>query len=236
MDELDRHDGTNRAWFAPFETLAKSIQGRLAIASGGGASAEGASADGAHDLAHLQRVWTNAFVIADAEGGDRELIAAGVLLHDCVAVEKNSLLRARASLLAAERAAAVLGDLGWAQPRIARVHHAIAAHSFSAGITAATIEARVLQDADRLDAIGMIGIARCFYTAGRMGSRLYDPVDPRARHRPLDDGAFALDHFRAKLLHLQAGFQTATGAAMAAERTRGIADFVVRFESEIGAV
>ena len=119
---------------------------------------------------------------------------------------------------------------------MAAVRHAVAAHSFSAGIPPETIEARVLQDADRLDAIGMIGIARCFYTAGRMGSALYDPVDPRAEHRPLNDGAYALDHFRAKLLKLKDGFQTATGSAIAAERTRRIAEFVVLFEQEIGAI
>jgi uncharacterized protein len=210
--------------FAPFETLAKELLPHI-----------GASNDGAHDLAHLMRVWNNAFTIAQADGGDREVIAASVLLHDCVAVEKNLPNRSQASRLSAARASEILAALGWQAERTEQVAHAITAHSFSAGIVPGSLEARVLQDADRLDAIGMIGVARCFYTAGRMGSALYDAADPRALHRDLDDASFALDHFRAKLLRLGDGFQTPMGIAMAHERTRSISEFMVLFETEIGA-
>ena len=189
--------------------------------------------DGAHDLAHIRRVWANARRIAAEEGGDMETLAAAVLLHDCVHVEKSSPLRGQASRLAAERAAEILRGIGWDADRVARIAHAIAAHSFSAGITPESLEARVLQDADRLDAIGYIGIARCFYTGGRMGSALYHPDDPTAAGRGLDDRAYALDHFRAKLLKLAEGFQTATGARMAVERTAVLARFVEGFEAEI---
>lgn len=215
--------------FRPYAALAAALLHQ-------GTVGDPAKPDGAHDLAHLQRVWTNAFAIAAAEGGDGELIAAAVLLHDCVVVEKNSPDRARASVLAATRAADVLVAQGWADDRVQAVRHAIEAHSFSAGITSETLEARVLQDADRLDAIGAVGVARCFYTAGRMGSALYEPLDPRAEHRPLDDAAYALDHFRTKLLKLHDGFQTETGRAMAAERARRISEFMVLFEEEIGAL
>jgi uncharacterized protein len=191
--------------------------------------------DGAHDLAHLRRVWRNAMAIMAIEGGDGLVLAAAVLLHDCVSVEKSSPLRSRASRLAAERAGAVLAGLGWQSGVIADVCHAIAAHSFTAGLVPQTLEARILQDADRLDAIGLIGVARCFYTAGRMGAALYDVHDPRALHRPLDDRAFAIDHFRAKLLRLQDGFQTLSGRGMAASRMAAIQSFLDQFEAEIGA-
>jgi uncharacterized protein len=98
------------------------------------------------------------------------------------------------------------------------VAHAVATQSFSAGIEPLTLEAKTLQDADRLDAIGMLGVARCFYVAGRMGSALYDPLDPHALERPRDDGRYALDHFRAELLKLASGFRTATGARLARVR------------------
>lgn len=208
--------------FAPFEALAAAL---LVHLPGGD--------DGAHDRAHIARVWANATRIAAAEGGDREVIAAAVLLHDCVHVEKSSPLRNQASRLAAERASEILAGIDWEQHRIAAVAHAIAAHSFSAGIPPETLEARILQDADRLDAIGYIGIARCFYTGGRMGSALYHPDDPAASSRPLDDRAYALDHFRAKLLTLASGFQTQTGARLAVERTDVLAHFVAGFEAEI---
>jgi len=210
--------------FSPFDNLAERL---LPFVQDGD--------DGSHDVGHLARVWANAWAIAAHEGGDGELLAAAVLLHDCVHVEKSSPLRAHASRLAAERARGILQGIGWPPGRIDAVAHAIAAHSFSAGIAPETLEARILQDADRLEAIGAIGVARCFYTAGRMGSALYDPADPRAEHRPLDDRAFAIDHFRTKLLKLEGGFQTAAGAKLARERTQRIAGFLADFESEIGA-
>lgn len=190
--------------------------------------------DGSHDTSHLDRVWANARSIMAEEGGDAELLAAAVLLHDSVRVEKSSPQRPHASRLAAARAREVLAGLGWPPARIEAAAHAIAAHSFSAGIVPQTLEARILQDADRLEAIGAIGIARCFYTAGRMGSALYDPADPGARGRALDDRAFAIDHFRAKLLTLEGGFQTATGRRLARERTQLTTDFLAAFEAEIG--
>jgi uncharacterized protein len=191
--------------------------------------------DGSHDRSHLLRVWRNATAIADAEPGcDRSILAAAVILHDCVAVEKNSPLRSQASRLAANRAREVLAELGWHTARIERTAHAIEAHSFSAGIAPATLEARVVQDADRLDAIGAIGIARCFYVAGRMGSSLYDPDDPSATNRPLDDASFALDHFGAKLFTVAANFQTQSGQRLADRRTRTMRDFVQALLDEIG--
>ncbi len=209
--------------FLPYDRLA----GRLLPLVGGGD-------DGSHDVGHLARVWANARVILAAEGGDGEVLAAAVLLHDCVHVEKSSPLRSQASRLAAERGRRVLGELGWERSRIEAVGHAIEAHSFSAGIAPVTLEARILQDADRLEAIGAIGVARCFYTAGRMGSALYDAGDPRGERRAFDDGAFAIDHFRTKLLTLEGGFQTATGGWLARERTQLVADFLAAFEGEIG--
>ena len=128
----------------------------------------------------------------------------------------------------------ILAAVGWAPARIDQAAHAIEAHSFSAGIAPETLEARIVQDADRLDAIGAIGIARCFYVAGRMGSRLYDPADPSAANRELDDAAFALDHFGAKLFQVAGNFQTKTGQALADARTRTMRDFVGALLNEIG--
>jgi uncharacterized protein len=191
--------------------------------------------DGSHDASHLLRVWRNAAAIAaDEPDCDRVVLVAAVLLHDCVAVEKNSPDRPRASRLAADRARQIVAALGWPPESIARLGHAIEAHSFSAGIPPETVEARILQDADRLDAIGAIGVARCFYVAGRMGSRLYSPDDPAATVRPLDDQAFALDHFGAKLFRVADNFQTATGRRMAAARARTMDEYYTAFLAEIG--
>lgn len=213
------------AIFAPFAALADRLLPH-ALEHG---------EDGSHDLSHLARVWKNAAAIQRAEGGDAEALCAAALLHDCVSVEKNSPDRPFASRLAARKASVLLGDLGWPPDRIARVTHAIEAHSFSAGIEPRTLEAEILQDADRLDAIGVIGAARCFYVAGRMGSALYDWRDPLAQDRPLDDNAFALDHFRAKLFRLASGFRTETGRRMAAGRHQRLRALFDDFLAEAGA-
>ncbi|WP_192558692.1 HD domain-containing protein [Pseudomonas allokribbensis] len=194
------------------------------------------SEDGAHDLSHLQRVWHNARTLQAEEGGDLEVLLAAVLLHDCVAVEKNSPLRSQASRLAAEKASKVLANLNWPDEKISAVIHAIEAHSFSANITPTTLEARLMQDADRLDSLGMLGVARTFYIAGRMGSALYDPQDPEARERDYDDKRFCLDHFQTKLLHLADGFQTVAGQRLAQIRHQRLKGFMEQFKEEIGVV
>jgi uncharacterized protein len=190
--------------------------------------------DGSHDRSHLLRVWQNAAAIADQEPEtDRTVLVAAVILHDCVAVEKNAPQRGQASRLSANRARSILAHLGWDPAPIERAAHAIEAHSFSAGIAPETVEARILQDADRLDAIGALGIARCFYVAGRMGSSLYDPADPAATRRDLDDRSFALDHFGAKLFKVAGSFHTLAGQAMADKRTKTMQDFVRAFLDEV---
>ncbi len=208
--------------FAPFETLAAQL---IPYAADGD--------DGSHDVAHILRVFKNAMSIQAEEGGHARILAAAVLLHDCVSVEKNSPHRAQASRLAAEKASGILRELGWAREDIAAVAHAIITHSFSANIPPETLEAKMLQDADRLDAIGMVGAARCFYIAGRLGSGLYDPFDPLATERPLDDKRFAIDHFETKLFKLADGFQTETGRRFAGERHERLKTVLAMFIDEI---
>ena len=220
---------TTAAAFAPHEALADQLLDGL-TQFGDAAAGD----DGAHDAAHLLRVWRSARRIAEHEPGcDTALLAAAVLLHDCVAVEKNSPDRPIASRLAAARARIVIAPLHWSAARMDALAHAIEAHSFSAAIPPVTTEARILQDADRLDAIGAVGIARCFYTAGRMGSALYDAADPHASARPLDDRRFALDHFAAKLLRLCDGFQTQAGRTLAAARLAHMQAFLAAFDAEL---
>jgi uncharacterized protein len=155
-------------------------------------------------------------------------------LHDCVTVEKDSPLREQASLLSAEKAEQMLKELQWSSLEIEAVSDAILTHSYSAGLIPRSLEGRILQDADRLDAIGAVGIARCFYTAGRMGSKLYDALDPQGKERDLDDRRYALDHFPMKLLRLATGFQTQAGSRMAQERHFRLQAFYDVFTGELG--
>jgi uncharacterized protein len=190
-------------------------------------------ADGAHDLGHLRRVWKQAQLIAMDEPCDLQVLLPAAMFHDLVNLPKSHPDRARASTLSAEAACHFLRRDGFPEAKLSAVGHAIAAHSFSAGITAQTTEARVLQDADRLEALGAIGIARMFHVAGALGGGLFDAEDPMALHRPLDDRAFALDHIEVKLLKIAQTMQTATGRAIAAERAEWMLSFRGRLLREI---
>jgi len=191
-------------------------------------------ADGAHDLGHLRRVWARAQLIALDTPCDLEILLAACMFHDLVNLPKSHPERARASTLSAEAACHFLRADGFPEAKLSAVGHAIAAHSFSAAITPMTTEARVLQDADRLEALGAIGIARMFHVSGAMGGGLFDAEDPMALNRPRDDRAFALDHIETKLLKLVDTMQTAPGRAMAAERAEWMLSFRTRLLSEIG--
>lgn len=192
--------------------------------------------DGAHGMGHLRRVWANCQRIAraDAPQADGLVLMAAAYLHDLVNLPKDHPDRAHASALSAQAAGPILADLGLSPARQATACHAIAAHSFSAGIPPQTIEARILQDANRLEALGAIGLARMFYIAGAMGSALFDDADPLARHRPLDDRRLALDHLEVKLFGLVDTMHTAEGRRIAGERSDWMASFRTRLLSEIG--
>ena len=193
------------------------------------------SSDGAHDIGHLSRVWANARVIGlDEPDVDWPVLTAAVWFHDLVNLPKNSPDRSRASTLSAEAAVAFLRADGFDPAKLDAVAHAIAAHSFSAGIAPQTPEARILQDADRLEALGAIGLARMFLISGQMGGGMVDMDDPMALHRPLDDKRFALDHLQVKLLGLPETMQTRMGKILAEERAEWMMSFRTRLLSEIG--
>ena len=185
------------------------------------------AADPAHDAGHVSRVLRTARGIAVREGPhDPLVLTAAAMLHDCVSVPKDDPRRATASRLAAEHAAWILPAMDFPADRIPGVVHAIEAHSFSAGIAPLTPEARALQDADRIDALGTIGIARCFAVSGSLGRALFHPTDPLAGGREPDEAAWALDHFTVKLLKLPLTMTTAAGKALATERAQVMREFM----------
>jgi uncharacterized protein len=191
--------------------------------------------DAAHDLAHLDRVWLTCHDIAVTMDADMEPLMAAAYLHDLVNLPKDDPNRARASTLSAQAAVPHMQALGLADTQIALACHAIAAHSFSAGIEPESDIARILRDADRLDALGAIGIARTFAVSGQLGRRFYDAQDPFAIGRNLDDLQFALDHWPKKLLQLPRDMLTERGRQIARTRVATMLVFITHFASEIGA-
>jgi uncharacterized protein len=150
-----------------------------------------------------------------------------------VAVPKDSPLRASASRLAAEQAVAWLKAWGWPDELLPEIAHAIEAHSFTAAVTPRTPEAKVVQDADRLDALGAAGLARCLMLGGALGRPLYATVDPFCAQRAPDDRASCVDHFYTKLLTLEDTMQTAGGRQEARRRTAYLRGFLDELKREI---
>lgn len=190
--------------------------------------------DPAHDLSHTDRVWVNARTIAMGEGiAPSHTLMAAAYLHDLVTMPKNHPDRSRASAMSATAAGPIMEALGFAAGDVAIARHSIEAHSFSAGVEPMFAEAKILRDADRLEALGAVGIARCFAVAGDLKRQLFDAADPFARQRAADDQTYALDHFKVKLLKLPEGMLTATGRRLATERTVVMRRFLADLAQEL---
>lgn len=189
--------------------------------------------DSAHDMTHTERVVSNALQLAKEEKCDEDVVLAAAWLHDCVIVPKDHPNRKKASIMAAEKATKYLHSIQFDKEKIPEVAHAIEAHSFSAGIQPTTIEAKIVQDADRLDALGAIGIARCFVVGGQMNRSLYQPDDPFCAHRDPDDSNWTLDHFYTKLFRLPDQMNLESAKKEANRRMDFMKQFLDRMDQEI---
>lgn len=195
--------------------------------------AQAAEADASHDRAHVERVVATARRLARTENAQMDVIVPAAWLHDCVVLPKDAANRAQASRLAADAAGDFLKSEGYPDEWISDIEHAIAAHSYSGDVEPDTTEARVVQDADRLDALGAIGIARCFAVGGALEQFLYDPDDPFCDDRAPDDDTYTLDHFYAKLLRLPDTMQTEAGRTEANRRAAFLREYLDQLRDEI---
>ena len=193
-----------------------------------------AAGDAAHDEGHVRRVVANARALAEKEGADLAVVLPAAWLHDCVSVAKNSPQRSSASRLAAERAGEWLRAEAYPAEHIAAIEHAIVAHSFSARVPPGTLEAKVVQDADRLDALGAVGIARTLMLGGANGAPFYNLSEPFPFTRAADDRTSTIDHFFTKLLKLAETMQTAAGREAAQQRAQFLQQFLAQLGREIG--
>lgn len=196
--------------------------------------AEDLSRDSAHDLSHSLRVARLAHRICETEGADGDVAVAAALLHDLVWVPKNHKDSKRTAKMSAELAPTLCSGLPLIDEKSIRIASSILTHSFSSGGVAANLEARIVQDADRLEAIGAIGLARVFATGASFGASLWDSGDPWAERRVLDDKAFSLDHFERKLLKLAAGMNTTAAKALATSRQQVLLGYLAALREELG--
>ncbi|MSQ92410.1 MAG: HD domain-containing protein [Gammaproteobacteria bacterium] len=190
--------------------------------------------DPGHGLVHVRRVVATASRLCVAEGARGEIVLPSAWLHDCVHIAKDSPERSSASRIAAARAVEFLVAGGYPSECLPDIRHAIEAHSYSAGIAPRTVEAKIVQDADRLDALGAIGIARCIVVGAALGRPIYRAEDPFCEAREADDNAASVDHFYAKLLKLADTMQTEAGRREARHRSDFMRDFLQQLRAEIG--
>lgn len=190
------------------------------------------STDPSHDFLHISRVVANAMKLAAEEGADLNVVLPAAYFHDFITVPKNDPRRAQASQLSAAAATEYLAGIGYPSQYLDAVAHAIAAHSFSAGIVPETLEAKVVQDADRLDSLGAIGIARCFATNALMQTAFYDAGEFFPETRVADDKKQAVDHFFVKLFKLPDMMQTESARAEGRRRTAFMREYLEKMRDE----
>jgi uncharacterized protein len=195
----------------------------------------------AHDALHIERVYRWALKLAAEHGVSRELAGAAALVHDLVPIPKDSVDRPLGGEKSALAAGPVLSVAGYDADDVAAVVDAVRTSSWSAGHAPRSPLGALLQDADRLDAIGVIGAARCFATAQFMSKpdrpgRLYDPADPFAESgRALDDRRQAVDHFERKLLKLAASMHSDLARREAAKRQTSMLTLLAALRDELSA-
>jgi uncharacterized protein len=200
------------------------------------AAAEAATptADPAHDWHHVVRVTTNALRLARGEGADLHVVGAAALCHELFNYPKGHPDSARSGEVCAQHARALLASLDAPTALVEAAAEAIRTHPFSLGETPATLEGKVLQDADRLDALGAIGIARCFATCTTMGRPFYHPDDPFCEGRAPEDKLWGVDHFYRKLLRVGEAMHTASARDLARQRTAYLEGFLAQLRDELG--
>jgi uncharacterized protein len=195
------------------------------------------AADTAHDFSHCLRVLANARKIAAAEGGDLEVLTAAAFLHDISNLPKNHPESHLSSERSSEHAEKILKEFGFSEDKLRKTKDAILCHSYSRGLTPQTLEGRIFQDADRLDGIGAIGIARTYTVGGATQRPLYSSEDPfMEQGRTPNDKENTLDHFFIKLFKVGEKMQTPTGRRLAEERTERMRRFVEELRDEVGSI
>jgi uncharacterized protein len=189
--------------------------------------------DAAHDFEHVMRVFKNAKIIARKEKGNMRMITAAVLLHDIIAYPKSDPRSKNSSLESAEKSKKILKKYDFIHDEIKIISDAIRDHSFSRRVVPQTLEGKILQDADRLDALGSIGIARTFAVGGAENRPFYNKDDPFCKKRSPDDKSWTLDHFYKKLLLLEKTMNTKTGKMLARKRITIMKKFLDELKKEI---
>lgn len=190
--------------------------------------------DPGHRIDHVMRVTKTALDIAKAENAEMAVVLPAAILHDTKPVGKFHPARSIASQLSADNSIKLLTEWNYPAEYYPAIHHAILTHSFSAGIHPESLEAKVVQDADRLDALGAIGIYRTIAVGSKNGNPLYNADEPFPIQRELDDTKNIIDHFYVKLFKLPETLHTDSAKQEAIKRIQVMETFLQGLASELG--
>jgi len=189
--------------------------------------------DSAHDFEHIMRVYKNAKKLCKQEKANQKLILSAALLHDIVSYQKSDKRSKLSSIQSAKKSEQILKKYDFSKEEITIISDAIRDHSFSQNKIPFTLEGKILQDADRLDAIGAIGIARVFATGGSLKRPFYNIDDPFCQTRKPNDKTWTVDHFYQKLLKLESLMNTKSGKEEAKKRSQVLKEFLKQLKQEI---
>jgi len=187
---------------------------------------------GSHDFTHTERVYRNAIRISKGEKADLDVVKAAALLHDIArAKEDNGKIKCHAEhgAIIAEK---ILRKMNFPEEKIEKVVHAIRVHRYSKNKKAETKEAEIIQDADRLDALGAICIARIFMHGAKKERALYDPkIKPNKVYK--SGAATSINHFYEKILKIKpTTFKTKKARSMAEKKYNFVKIFLSQFIKE----
>ncbi|HCG8213950.1 TPA: HD domain-containing protein [Vibrio parahaemolyticus] len=191
--------------------------------------------DAAHDIEHVKRVVKTAKQLCDEENADIAIVLPAAYLHDCFTYPKDHPNRKQSSAIAAKKAIAYLESIQYPQHYHDAIAHAIEAHSFSANIRPNTLEAQIVQDADRLDALGAIGVTRCIQVSTHFNAQLYNDDDMFAKERELNDRQFTVDHFQTKLFKIVDTMNTESAKLEANKRKAFMQTYLKQLHDEVTA-
>ncbi|RJT07564.1 HD domain-containing protein [Halococcus sp. IIIV-5B] len=191
---------------------------------------EGASPS--HDWHHVQRVEQLAeTLLTERNDANEQVLRLATLLHDIGRMREDQGKIDDHAVWGAKEADSILCEVGLNSTKIEQVHHCIRSHRYSNDVEPQTVEAELLCDADNLDALGAVGIARCFSFGGELGQALYNPEIPIETDET-SSGQTQLNHFHKKIFSLPGRMYTEPGRRIAESRESVVKEFVERFKLE----
>ena len=189
--------------------------------------------DKSHDFLHIVRVLHTAEKLAKMYGADLDVVRAAAIFHDVVMYPKNHPKSRFAAQESAEKAEEILLNIEeFPKDKIPRVKEAIATHSAGSKNPPKSLEAKIIYDADKLEATGAVAVMRVFASSQHIGRAFYDEKDPFAEHREMDENAYALDYLQ-KLLKVNETLHTEEAREIADRRRKFLIHFLEELRAEL---